>query len=121
MHLNCWSVNDVFDIEQIVQILAEFDSLKQVKVIPIDTFFNRIFQLGITSITQLDAACIGHLLGKQEIDFAIIYNDLKVILEEQGVLESYNQEASIENPHGALLLIKQSKQLGKSRVSMASS
>ena len=91
MHLNCWSVQEVFDIEKITQILSEYDSQKQVKVIPIDTFFNRIFQLGITSVSQLDAACIGQLLGKQDIDFAIIYSDLKVILEELGVLESYKE------------------------------
>ena len=47
--------------------------------------------MGIGEITQLQAACIGHLLGKPENDFAIVYTELKMILEGLGVLENYDE------------------------------
>ena len=90
MHRNGWSVSSTFELDEIVQILPNYNGLSKVKVIPIDKFFNRVFQLGLSNVTQLEAACIGHLLGKPELDFPIVLSELKMILEGLGVQENYD-------------------------------
>jgi hypothetical protein len=85
MHRNGWSVAKTFDLDELIQTLPEYNGFANVHVIPIDTFFNRVFQLGISNITQLEAACIGHLLGKPDLDFLIVLSELREILEGLGV------------------------------------
>lgn len=91
MNPNGWTVAAVFDIPQIIQVLPEYDGQQNVKVIPIDVFFNRIFQLGVNNITQLEAACISQVLGRQNIEFAIIFSEIEMILQGLGVQEVYEE------------------------------
>jgi hypothetical protein len=51
MHRNGWSVAKTFDLDELVQTLPEFGGCLDVRVIPIEAFFNRVFQLGINNIT----------------------------------------------------------------------
>lgn len=97
MNPNGWTVAAVFDIPQIIYVIPEYDGQKNVKVIPIDIFFNRLFQLEVNNITQLEAACISQVIGRQDIEFAIIYSEIEMILQGLGVQEVYEEVLTEES------------------------
>jgi hypothetical protein len=48
-------------------------------------FLARVYQVGITDLTQLQVACLMKVLGKPEFDDSVRYNELELLMENFGV------------------------------------
>jgi hypothetical protein len=75
-----FSVPEQFPDGSIIELLTPISFLEGVKTI------------GLTDLTQLEAACILRVLSKPELDNAVILNELVLIMENFGVIENYEEE-----------------------------
>ena len=94
---NDWSVKDVFDHPKLVHVIPTYEDKANVVAISAQNFLGRLYQLGFQEITQLQVACMMRVLGKYDIDNAILFDDLKTLLESYGVMNA-TQNAESEPP-----------------------
>ncbi len=95
---NEWSVKDVFDHPKLIHVIPFYEEVKNVKALSAQNFLGRMYQLGFQDITQLQVACIIRVIGKYDIDNAILYDDLKNLLENYGVNDQKTPDASFNDP-----------------------
>lgn len=88
---NEWSVRDVFDHPQLVHVIPEYDKDENVVAISAQNFLGRMYQIGFQEITQLQVACMMRVLGKFELENAILFADLVALLENYGVPDAKSQ------------------------------
>jgi len=55
-------------------------------------FLEGIKELGLASLTELEAACLLRVLNKPELENAIILNELVLIMENFGVIENFDDD-----------------------------
>ena len=82
---NEWSVKDVFDHPKLVHILPKYENQENVVALSAQNFLGRMYQIGFQEITQLQVACMMRVLGKYDLDNAILFDDLMTLLENYGV------------------------------------
>lgn len=80
-----WSVKDVFDHPKLVHVIPNYDSVENVVAISAQNFLGRMYQIGFQEITQLQVACMMRVLGKYDLENAILFDDLMTLLENYGV------------------------------------
>lgn len=80
MKRNGWSIEKTFG-----ELVEEGE-------IQIDSFLARVYQVGITGITQLQAACFSQVLGRGS-DFKIAYSELALLLAEYGARQAQSEGA----------------------------
>lgn len=91
---NDWSVKDVFDHPKLVHILPMYENQENIVAISAQNFLGRMYQIGFQEITQLQVACMMRVLGKYDLDNAILFDDLMTLLENYGVAGT---KASVTN------------------------
>ena len=89
---NEWSVKDVFDHPKLISIIPEYDGMKDIKAICAQNFLGRMHQLGFKDLTQRQVACLMRVLGKYDLENAILFEDLKTLLENYGVPYDHPEE-----------------------------
>ena len=89
---NEWSVAQVFDHPKLIHVIPEYDGAQNVKAISAQNFLGRMYQLGFRDITQMQVACIMRVLGKSDIENAILYEDLMQLLEIYGLPKSSDDQ-----------------------------
>lgn len=87
LSLNGWSVKEVFgqppELVQTVQYEGEL-----IKVISPEMFLARIYQVELTDLSQLQVACLMKVLGKPELNDAVRYDELELLMENFGVAKT---------------------------------
>ena len=98
---NEWTVKDVFDHPKLIHVIPEYEGQDDVVAISAQNYLGRMYQLGFQDITQIQVACMMRVIGKPDIDNAILFDDLKTLLESYGVPNGTDKtaaEASMELP-----------------------
>jgi hypothetical protein len=57
-----------------------------VTAISAQNFLGRLYQTGFYSLSDLQIACLIRVIGKPDLDDAIVYKDLEMLLENFGVV-----------------------------------
>ena len=82
---NEWSVKDVFAHPKLVHIIPKYQGQVKVMALSAQNFLGRMYQIGFQEITQLQVACMMRVLGKYDLENAILFDDLMTLLENYGV------------------------------------
>lgn len=62
-------------------------------------FLEGIKELGLSDLTEMEAACLLRVLTKPELDSAIILNELILIMENFGVVDNYEEDEEDEDDY----------------------
>lgn len=85
---NGWSVHDVFgQPDEIIKIIPDHEGDLNIKILTPEMFLARVYQVGITDLTQLQVACLMKVLGKPEFEDSVRYNELELLMENFGVIK----------------------------------
>ena len=56
------------------------------------SFLEGIKELGLSELSEMEAACLLRVLTKPELDSAIILNELILIMENFGVIDNFDDD-----------------------------
>lgn len=57
-----------------------YEGEENVKVLSARNFLGRVYQVGITDLTQLQVACVMRVLGKPDLEDSVRYDELNLLL-----------------------------------------
>lgn len=63
--------------EEVTHTIPEHDGETNIKVISPDHFLARVYQIGITDLTELQVACLMRVLSKPEFDDFVRLDELE--------------------------------------------
>jgi len=79
-----YSIPEQFQDGSIIELLSPIAFLEGVK------------EIGLTDLSELEAACLLRVLSKPEIENAIILNELVLIMENFGVIDNFDEDEEDE-------------------------
>ena len=75
-------MKDVFDHHKLIHVIESYEGEDNVVAISARKFLGRMYQLGFQEISKLEVACIMRVLGKVDLENAILLKDVEKLMDK---------------------------------------
>ena len=89
----------MFEHHKLIHVIENYEGEDNVVAISARKFLGRMYQLGFQEISKVEVACIMRVLGKVDLENAILLKDVEHLMEKYGEdkkFEHINRESEEE-------------------------